>query len=604
LNGAAWLNEGQSASKAFWERIKDDFKSRPAGNATRQTKPVLKFRTVSARRDYPALWASLAPSYPNLKSKLVFKPEWLKETRFGEVLYKGDILLKELAYGVPILQEGELRAGKIERYVTAGYRDAAKGLLAQLEMQQATPEWRGALERQSTPEWRGARLWFDLTSERVSSRPTSTNPFPNLEPLPLIQPIPTIEFPPLARLATPRETRQWKRDARRSARIRAAEEAGRQLKVGSSGLRELLRARNLIENVSAQPVPVVAVKKDGNTLDLSGVYPHMFVRRHDQATGQDIPGSDPALDNLATDVNQRIDRYVNAYTELGVLADLFRAYVVAVQMMKDARPLCARIQAMPLLDAEKAVVPLPKEHPSELFVTVGSYEFTDGNRRWLFANTGQSINGGVSISGRSLYATAAKFAPTLITHMVDQALSRRPDRAEWEVNDRRFIAFNIASDLPIAESQFYAARTESNANDGVPVVLLGLTLLGFLWWYVAETRRARVAKAQKVRSIPTNSNAPDKSGCYPNGAWAMPDLSVRPLRDKDQLRDKDKERSFSDPEAAAHNIEVEFKNVFFNRTASRRERIVAHWMKLKNCSRSEAMRMAIDDWRKDQRSWR
>jgi hypothetical protein len=115
-------------------------------------------------------------------------------------------------------------------------------------------------------------------------------------------------------------------------------------------------------------------------------------------------------------------------------------------MMKDARPLCARIQAMPLLDAEKAVVPLPKNYPSELFVTVGSYEFTDGKFRRLSSITGQSINGGVSISGRSLYATAVRFAPTLITQLIDQVLNQRTDQTEWDVNDRRFIAFNIESE--------------------------------------------------------------------------------------------------------------------------------------------------------------
>ena len=603
LNGAAWLNEGQNASKVLWERIKDNFKSHPAANATRQTKPVLEFRTVSARHDYPALWASLAPGYPNLKSKLVFKPEWLRETRFGEVLYKGDVLLKELAYGVPILQEGELRAGKIDRYVTAGYRNAAKGLLAQLE---------GAAP--SEPEWRGSRLWFDLTSERVSPQPTPANPFPDLvQPYKLVEPIPTFQ----ARLATPRELRQWKRDARRSSRTRAVSEARHESKGGSSGLRELLRARNFIENVSAQPVPVVAVKKDGNTLDLSEVYPHMFIRRHNQATGQDIPGSDPALDDLATDVNQRVDRYVNAYTELGVLADLFRAYVVAVQMMKDARPLCARIQAMPLLDAEKAVVPLPKEHPSELFITIGSYEFTDGNLRRLFAITGQSINGGVSISGRSLYATAVKFAPTLITQMMDQALSRRADQAEWQVSDRRFIAFNIESGLPVAESQPYlqsglhTKQSEISGSGAMNMLLRGSFLLGVfsLFWYAfADSfsdaysfvagipRKARFGKNQKVKNIPTNANGPDNKGRYSDGMktgsdypfgagidlWHQQPTLITQMMDQALSRRMDKA-----------DIESEFKKVFADETDEYREQLIAQRKKLSGCNRREAMRRAI-----------
>jgi hypothetical protein len=51
-------------------------------------------------------------------------------------------------------------------------------------------------------------------------------------------------------------------------------------------------------------------------------------------------------------------------------------------------------------------------------------------------------------------------------------------------------------------------------------------------------------------------------------------------------------------------VESEFANVFFNKTKTDRERIVALWMTRKKCSRLEAMRFAVDDWRKDQRTWR
>jgi hypothetical protein len=145
------------------------------------------------------------------------------------------------------------------------------------------------------------------------------------------------------------------------------------------------------------------------------------------------------------------------------------------------------------------------------------------------------------------------------------------------------------------------ARTESNANNEIEfsVVLLGLTLLGLFWYVATISRKARVTKAQKVKNIPTNTTIPDNTGRYSNGAWAMPDQSAR------RMRDEIKERYSSVAETTpSHPIEIEFENVFFNRTANRRERIVAHWMKLKNCSRSEAMRLAIDDWQKDQRSWR
>ena len=48
----------------------------------------------------------------------------------------------------------------------------------------------------------------------------------------------------------------------------------------------------------------------------------------------------------------------------------------------------------------------------------------------------------------------------------------------------------------------------------------------------------------------------------------------------------------------------DFRNVFFNLTEVDRERIIKVWMNRSQCSRSEAMRLAVEDWRKDQRTWR
>ena len=58
-----------------------------------------------------ACGAKYRRSHPNFKAQLVFRPEWLRQTRFGEILYKGDLLLKELSEGVPLLGATELRAG-------------------------------------------------------------------------------------------------------------------------------------------------------------------------------------------------------------------------------------------------------------------------------------------------------------------------------------------------------------------------------------------------------------------------------------------------------------------------------------------------------------
>ena len=48
-------------------------------------------------------------------------------------------------------------------------------------------------------------------------------------------------------------------------------------------------------------------------------------------------------------------------------------------------------------------------------------------------------------------------------------------------------------------------------------------------------------------------------------------------------------------------LETEFKNVFFNRTSADRERIISHWMDVKSVDRAEAMRLAIEEWREDNR---
>jgi hypothetical protein len=48
----------------------------------------------------------------------------------------------------------------------------------------------------------------------------------------------------------------------------------------------------------------------------------------------------------------------------------------------------------------------------------------------------------------------------------------------------------------------------------------------------------------------------------------------------------------------------EFKNVFFNKTEADRERLISLWMNRSGCNRTEAMRLAIENWRQDQRSWR
>jgi hypothetical protein len=48
----------------------------------------------------------------------------------------------------------------------------------------------------------------------------------------------------------------------------------------------------------------------------------------------------------------------------------------------------------------------------------------------------------------------------------------------------------------------------------------------------------------------------------------------------------------------------EFKSVFFNLAERDRERIIATWRDRARCGRTEAMRLAVEDWRRGARSWR
>jgi hypothetical protein len=119
-NGAAWSEEGHKASERLWEAISGEVGWNARVQATRKTikQRSLQVRSIWARRDYPQLWSKVTSEYPNLRSKLVFRPVWLNETRFGEILYQADVLLKELASGTSVLQPGPLRAAKVGGYVS------------------------------------------------------------------------------------------------------------------------------------------------------------------------------------------------------------------------------------------------------------------------------------------------------------------------------------------------------------------------------------------------------------------------------------------------------------------------------------------------------
>jgi hypothetical protein len=126
---SVWLQETKKAGAELLSHIKSDIGWTLQQRATRKTSSILKFRTFSASQSYPVYWSSILNRYPNLRSRLVFAPEWLRQTRFGEILYKADVLLKELAGGAPALGTPFLRASKIDDYISATQITAARGLL-------------------------------------------------------------------------------------------------------------------------------------------------------------------------------------------------------------------------------------------------------------------------------------------------------------------------------------------------------------------------------------------------------------------------------------------------------------------------------------------
>jgi hypothetical protein len=345
-DGRLWQQQGEQAYDALWERIKKNFESVP-------TRGAVDIRTVSASRDYPEIWRQLATRYPNFRSKLVFAPEWLRQTRVGEILYKADVLLKELASGVPVVAPGKLRASSVEGYLPAEAETVARNLLSASNSRQTGQR-----------AWRGSRLWFDL----VPAPPVST----------------------------------------------PASESGGGQTAGDARLVSVLRARGLIRiSTPSLDAPSIVVR-DGNVVDLSSVRPRMFVRVHDFATNRDLSNHDPDLDGLATDVSARFDIYASAYDELQNLREVFRAYVAAVRLVENDERLCDGIDNVPLLSSERPASLLPDYQPSELFVTVGTYLPASASHTPI-STIGSFINGGVSVAGRQFLEMAEREGKTSIT---------------------------------------------------------------------------------------------------------------------------------------------------------------------------------------------
>ena len=383
-DGALWNKQGQEAFTILWDRIRDDFDPKLPIRRKYRTETGLTIRTVSAKRDFPALWRELAPRFPNLCSKLVFHPEWLSDTRFGEIFYKADVLLKELASGVPVLTPGNLRASSVKGYLAADAERAAKMLLVA-----------GAGKQSEVSQWRGSRLWFDIA------------PGPPA-------PVSVVEA-----AETP---------AAKDPQVLA-----------------LLQARGLMRPTEAT-LASPTVTRDGNILDLSGISPRMYVRIHDAATNQDLSNHDPDLDGLATDVSDRFAEYAGAYDELRKLREVFRYYVAAEHIDGDNEVLCQRLRDIPLLDAERVTSPLPQYHPSELFITVANYEVVTRRYRRALSATASSINGGVAITGDLLSPANVRQGHTKLTSELRKMIHESVSPGTADPN-RKLISFILDDTL-------------------------------------------------------------------------------------------------------------------------------------------------------------
>jgi hypothetical protein len=346
----------------------------------------------------------------------------LRETRFGHVLYRADVLLKELANGSPMLHPGpEVKANKIDRYMSARARDIGSHLISNL---------RGTGTSGPELQWTSFRLWFDVV-------PGTNKPH---------------EDSLIARPAYVPVSRKPNKNADR--------------------LRALLTARGY-ELRSDPDLGFSELSVDGETIDLSQVFPKMFVRIFDNAAGRDLPGSNPAYNALSADVNQRTAAYAVVYPELRELVAVVRAYVAAVHLVKQQPRICGAVPSG-LLESERSATSLPPFHQSELSYMVMSYVFRTGNQRRLFKSTGRSISGGVVLAAQQLIDLQVLLTPvaTMITRDIKLELAQVIEKPNWVAKSGRdFVALRVepsTATAPVSVERSVTAPSMSKPSLYIP----------------------------------------------------------------------------------------------------------------------------------------
>ena len=377
-DGGKWQTEGNKVSEEFYKLLQQTMRL-DVKEWWRNVPDGLHFKSVSARRDYPQFWSGIAARYPNFKTRLVFKPEWLRETRYGEILYIGDIILKELSSGLSITnpKDQAVRALGVSNYRSARMRSSAERLLANVDG--------GQLESHGVT---GSRFWFDLVPQARANKHSLFDEDVRVNP----------HYAPKTALGRALD-----------ANLKAM------------GLRDLRKPPDLLRHVS----------QSNNAIDLSNVYPSMFIVGHDHVSNEDVKANDLHELIVADAVNANIKHYVAAYSELQDLTDAFRAYIAAIAMVRKSDKFCPAISKQPLLQGEMPRKTLPAYHLSEITLTVASFRHvgTNGRKTAWYSNSNYYY-GGVSPSGRELYKQARP-EPTQFMQVLQAEAGVTPEREEW-----------------------------------------------------------------------------------------------------------------------------------------------------------------------------
>lgn len=425
VEGAKWQGEGTAAFEAIRSEHQDALTHAPPiypGDAS----PIgaIAFQHKTFKLDTPAL-----------HSRLVFSPEWLRDTEFGKVLYEADVLLKVLASGMPIDEGGGLgRAPRLPGYHSADERSVVNGLFAGLDGGKAAP-------------MDGYRLWFQL------SEASAPNPFGYVAPPDL----------------------QFDFDSLTPSAMTGAQRA-REL------LRERLREAGVVDepgraSVRANPNGS-RVSVSGQAMDLGAVWPQLYVRKHDIASGEDLAGQSIELGAVAADINSRTDQWAAEYPELQALVNALRVYVAAVKITSEHRPICRALARLPLLPAETLHTPLPASRPAILTVAAVSLRTANGDATADYVGEGASydaasqgtlgyaiaysLNGGISLGVKGAPNAVAYEASSTPT---TAALLAAPDGLSG-IGAARTISFQLDLAEAAAGLQRFAPVTEADVLGG------------------------------------------------------------------------------------------------------------------------------------------